>query len=40
MGSCLMSFDRKLDDYNTSPSPREIKGIVVQIRPIGGPAGP
>lgn len=33
-------FDRKLDEYNTEPSPREIKELVEQARRLGKTAAP
>jgi hypothetical protein len=38
MASRNYTFDLKLDEYNTEPSPRAIKDIVDKARPIDSPA--
>jgi len=39
MAARTYAYDRQLDEYNTQPSPREIKRLVEQHRRLGGSDG-
>jgi len=37
MAARTFLFDRQVENYNTEPDPREIKKLVAEQKPLGGP---